>query len=119
MMTGTITDGRPHLNLLIKGATAQALAEFTVDTGFSGTFTLPLQDCTALGLPRVGERESFLADGSKIVLEMYRMIVVWNDTERKIEILAIGEERLLGAQILAGYELCLNYATNTLTIQSG
>lgn len=118
LITGAITDLRPHINLLIKGANAQALAEFTIDTGYSGTLTLPLADCTALGLPLIGERDSFLADGSQIVLKMYRLTVVWEDIERKVEILAIGQERLLGATMLEGYKLCLDYGANTLTIET-
>ncbi len=34
-----------------------------------------------------------------------------------MEILAIGEEPLLGATMLNRYELCLNYETSTLTIK--
>jgi len=119
MITGTITDGRPHVNLIIKGESKQALAEFTVDTGYSGTLTLPLSDCLALGLSWIGIKPTTLADGSQIRLAIYRLTVVWDGNERKFDILAIGEERLLGAQILDGYELCLNYATNALTIQPG
>ena len=119
MMTGNITDLRPHINLLIKGAGVQALAEFTIDTGYSGTLTLPLAECLTLGLTRRGKKPSTLADGSQIELEMYLLAIVWDETERKFDILAIGEERLLGAQILEGYELCLNYANNTLNIQPG
>jgi len=117
MMTGTITDGRPYINLIIRGAGVQALAEFTVDTGYSGTLTLPLAECLTLGLTRRGKKRSTLADGSQIELEIYRLTVFWDSTEREFDFLAIGEERLLGAQVLTGYELCLNYSTNTLTIE--
>ena len=55
MITGTITDLRPHLNLLIKGASVQALAEFTIDTGYSGALTLPLAEFLSLGLTRTGD----------------------------------------------------------------
>jgi len=119
MMTGTITDGRPHVNLIIKGAGVQAIAEFTIDTGYSGTLTLPLAECLALNLSNEGKKRTTLADGSHIELEIYRLTVVWNGNERKFDILAIGEERLLGTQALEGYELCLNFATSTLTLQQG
>ena len=116
-MTGTITDGRPHVNLLIKGGGKQALAEFTVDTGYSDTLALPLADCVALDLRETGIRDSFLADGSIIGLKMYELTLVWDGKVCEFEILAIGAERLLGAQVLKGYELCLNYDTNLLTIK--
>ncbi len=103
--------------MLIKGESVSAFAEFTIDTGYSGTLALPLADCVTLGLTRIGERDSFLADGSTIVLEMYRLGIVWDGNERDFEVLTVGEERLLGAQVLNGYELCLNYESNTLTIK--
>ena len=37
---------------------------------------------------------------------------------RQVEMLAVGQERLLGATMLEGYELCLNYSTNTLIIEA-
>ena len=117
MMTGTITNLRPHIELLIKGDDIQARAEFTIDTGYNGTLTLPLNDCSALGLPRRGTRRSLLADGSQVFLEMYRLVVKWDGKDREVEILAVGQERLLGATMLEDYKLCLDYGTNTLTIE--
>ncbi len=116
-MTGTITDHRAYMILLIKGESVQANAEFLVDTGYTGTLTLPLADCIALRLPRIGERESSLADGSKIVTAMYTLTVVWDGEQREVEILAVGKERLLGTILLEGYEICLDFGNNTLTLK--
>ena len=117
MMTGTITNLRPHIEMFIKGDGIQAKAEFTIDTGYNGTLTLPLADCLALGLSRRGTRRSLLADGSQVRLEMYRLLVTWDGRDREVEILAVGQERLLGETMLEGYKLCLDYGTNTLTIE--
>ncbi len=103
--------------MLIKGEGKQALAEFTIDTGYSGTFTLPLADCLALGLLYTGSKRTTLADGSQIRLGIYQIAVIWNDKEQDFEILAVGEERLLGTQFLEGYKLCLDFGKNTLTIE--
>ena len=118
MMTGTITDLRPQIELLIRGEGVQARAEFTIDTGYNGTLTLPLADCVALGLSRRGTKRSFLADGSEVKLEIYRLRVEWDGRKHSVEILAVGQERLLGATMLEGYELCLNYAANILIIKA-
>ena len=118
MMNGTITNLRPHLNLLIKGEGSQGVFEFTVDTGYEGTFTLSAADSAALQLPWLRKQRSFLADGSSRQLDVYRLAVVWDGEERNAEILAVGQEPLVGATMLQGYELCLNYATNTLTIKT-
>ena len=97
MITGTITNLRSHIELFIQGNGIQARAEFTIDTGYNGTLTLPLADCLSLGLTRRGSRRSLLADGSHVRLEMYRLIVSWDGRDREVEILAVGQERLLGA----------------------
>ena len=75
MMTGTITNLRPHISLFVKGAGGQGDAEFTVDTGYNGTFTLPLADCQSLQLIPLDSVSSFLADGSQIDLESYLLMV--------------------------------------------
>ena len=116
-MIGAIANLRPYIELFIQGNGKQAKAEFTIDTGYNGTLTLPLDECRALGLSYRGTRRSLLADGSQVRLEMYRLVVNWDGRERDVEILAIGQERLLGATMLEGYKLCLDYGANSLTIE--
>jgi len=116
MMTGTIDNFRPHLRLYVKGAGGHGIFEFTIDTGYEGTLTLSEADCLALQLPFIKERDFQLANGAPIKCNTYRLTVEWDGREIDVQILALGEEPLLGAQILDGYELCLNYSTNTLTL---
>lgn len=117
MMTGTITNLRPHITLPVRGAGGQGIFEFTIDTGYSGTLTLSAAQCLALKLPVVNRIVSSLADGSEITLNVHRLFVEWDGEERLVEILAIGEEPLLGATMLEGYKLCLDYSTNMLTVE--
>lgn len=118
MMTGTITNLRPHVELFITGPGGQGRVEFTIDTGYSGTLTLPPAVCRSLQLAEADRVRSRLADGSQILLTSYYLTVEWDSEERLVEILAVGEEPLLGATMLEDYELCLNYAANTLTIKA-
>ena len=118
MMTGTITNLRPHTELFIKGFGGQGVVEFTIDTGYTGTFTLPLATCEALQLKPLPDVLSYLADGTRIAVRAYVLTVAWDGSEGEVEILAIGQEPLLGATMLEGYELCLNYVTNTLAIKA-
>ena len=118
MMSGTITNLRPHLDLFIKGEDGQGVFEFTLDTGYEGTFTLSVAHCVVLKLPWLRKQRSFLADGSSLQLDVYLLTVVWDGEERDVEILAVGQEPLLGATMLKGYEVCLNYVTDTLTIKA-
>ncbi len=117
MMTGSITNFRAHLPLFIKGAGGQGNIEFTVDTGYRGTLTLPVAVCQTLQLEEGDTVPSLLADGNQVELTSYYLGVEWDGKEREVEILAIGNEPLLGAIMLDGYELCLDFYTNTFTIE--
>jgi len=117
MMTGTIDNFRPHLRLYVKGAGGYGIFEFTIDTGYEGTLTLSESDCLALQLPFIKERDFQLANGAPIKCNTYRLAVEWDSRIIDVEILALGEEALLGAQMLEGYKLCLDFGNNTLTIE--
>ena len=116
MMTGIITNLRPRIELSVRGTGSHGIFEFTIDTGYEGTLTLPESICAVLHLIKDRESRFRLADGSEINLSVYLLFVEWDSRERRVEILALGEEPLLGATMLDGYELCLNYKTNRLTI---
>ena len=117
MMTGTITNLRPHLELFVKGIGGQGKVSFVVDTGYNGTLTLPPEVCVALQLKPENIIRSQLADGTRIKLQSYILLVEWDGEERKVEILATGEEPLLGVTMLEGYKLCLDFSANTLTVE--
>lgn len=117
MITGTITHLRPQIRLNVRGPGGGGIIEFTVDTGYQGTLTLAEDDCAVLQLPFVRATTFLLADGTPLERNVYRLTTEWDSRERDVEILALGEEPLLGATMLKGYELCLNYETDTLTIK--
>ncbi len=117
MMSGTIVNLRPQIRLHIKGLGGHGIFEFTVDTGYQGTLTLAEADCIALRLSFVRDSRHFLADGSEILLRVYLLSVEWDGSEREVEILALGEEPLLGATMLEGCKICLDYRTNILSIE--
>lgn len=116
-MTGTITNFRPQVRLHVKGAGGQGIIEFTVDTGYQGTLTLSEADCIALQLPLIRTTTFQLADGTVLSRNVYRLTVEWDGRERNVEILALGDEPLLGATMLDGYKLCLDYGNDTLTLE--
>ena len=114
MMTGTITNRRPHIALFISGEGGQGNVEFTIDTGFTAALTLPPAACTALRLPLLTRRRSYLADGSRIRLDVYRLTVVWDDEEKSVEVFAIESEPLLGMTMLEGYDIHMSVEENGL-----
>ena len=117
MIAGTITNFRPQIRLSVKGTGGHGIVEFTVDTGYQGTITLAEVDCIALHLPFARATTFLMADGTPLERNVYRLAIEWDSRELDVEVLALGEEPLLGANMLKGYEVCLNYETNTLTIK--
>ncbi len=79
--------------------------EAVVDTGFTGHLVLPPAVVGELNLPLRGARDSFLADGSLISLDAYRVGVEWEDRVRVVPALAAVGGPLVGMSLLRGSEL--------------
>ena len=91
---------------------------FVVDTGFTGSLTLPPAMVTALNLPFLRRIPANLADGSTIFLSVYSATIVWDGAPRDVEVLATtGRQPLLGTLLLDGYKLTVAFEDGgTVTI---
>ncbi len=109
-MQGIITANREAvLPLTVTGANGQAVQLDTViDTGYTGTLTLPPDVIAALGLPPRGSRTVILGDGSKTELAIYRAAVLWHGQERALQVLAADGGPLLGMSLLYGSRLTMD-----------
>jgi len=76
-----------------------------VDTGFSGSLTLPPQTITQLGLPWRSRGSAMLADGSFDQFDNHAAIVIWNGEAVEILVEAVAIESLVGMRLLAGHLL--------------
>jgi clan AA aspartic protease len=76
-----------------------------VDTGFTGSVTLPNATVAALGLVRRTGGAAVLADGSPTQFDVYAAEIEWHSTWRPVLVSAVGNEVLLGMRLLAGHEL--------------
>jgi predicted aspartyl protease len=76
MITGAISRFRAYVNLVVSGPAGQeGEIEFVLDTGFVGDITLPPVACAAFGFPYLRPQPASLADGSRVVLEVYEGIL--------------------------------------------
>jgi clan AA aspartic protease len=107
MITGTVSGRHALVSLLISGPNGQISVEFVLDTGFAGFLALPPAIITALGLTYVSPQIARLANRSRIVLDTYRLTVLWDGEEREVEVLAMDGEPLLGMSMLDGSDLRL------------
>jgi clan AA aspartic protease len=76
-----------------------------IDTGFTGSLTLPPSVIADLALTWFTQQEAFLGDGSRRTFDVYRGAVIWDGQLRVIEINASDTAPLVGMALLEGFEL--------------
>jgi clan AA aspartic protease len=115
-MIVSIVAGRHALvPLRVRGPSGQeAEIEFVLDTGFAGFLTLPPVTVATLSLPFAYRVPSYLADGTRVILQAYEATVLWDGEERSVEVLAMGGEALLGNSLLDGHDLNIQFADGGL-----
>ena len=104
MIRGTVNARREAIvPLRVRGPTAQeAMADTTLDTGYTGSLTLPAATITDLELVGVTRRRFRLADGSVLTLPVYAVEVEWDGAWRTALVSSVGNEVLLGMTLLDG-----------------
>jgi clan AA aspartic protease len=79
--------------------------EAVLDTGFTGSLTLPPALVAALGLPWRSRSHVVLADGRVEQYEAHVAEVIWDGTPRTILVQAVDTAPLVGVGLLIGYDL--------------
>ena len=110
MITGQITANREAVVKLEIRSTqgTSAEVEFVLDTGFSEFLTLPPTLIFALALPLRTTTPMYLADGSRIAVNVYDAVVVWDGAERLVGVHSVHGGALLGMSLLYGSRLLLD-----------
>lgn len=94
------------VRLVIAGPNSQDQpVDAVIDTGFSGSLTLPPAIIAALQLAWLGREEGTLADGSVDLFDVYLASVLWDGHARVIEIEAVNAQPLLGMDLLRRHSL--------------
>lgn len=96
MMTGQWRDGFPRVTLTLPGLRGPLEVEFIVDTGFEGAITLPEFLIGQLKVSVQERRSIKLAGGVRQRCYSYETIVEWEDEERRVEVLTLEGNPLLG-----------------------
>ncbi len=87
------------------GADQEQPVEFILDTGFSGSLTLPMALISLLGLPFRSRGSATLADGSETQFDIFAATVIWDGVPRGILVEAAETEPLLGMSLLYGFNI--------------
>ncbi len=107
MITGKV-NGRHEavITLSILDATQKQFElETILDTGFTGSLTLPRAIIDSLGLTWRSRSSAILANGQVEECDVYAARVIWDDAERSILVEAVENDPLLGMGLLVGYDL--------------
>lgn len=75
-----------------------------VDSGFNGSLALPNSTIVALGLTKLSSGGTTLADGLTRQFDIYQAEVEWKDGWRTVLVSVVGDELLLGMQLLEAHE---------------
>jgi clan AA aspartic protease len=119
MIVGIVThDLEATVQLTVIGADErQKQVRAVIDTGFTGSLTLPPAVVEALGLTWVTRQPGTLADGSTVLFDVYRAVVDWDGSARTVEVDASDAEPLLGMSLLVGHDLVMRVvASGNVTI---
>lgn len=121
MINGYVNSQREAVIVLtIQGANGlTADLEAVIDTGFTGYLTLSSAIIATLSLDELATSILTLADGSKIVSELYQATVVWDGQSRLIEVDTLETEVLVGMALMEGFDLKIRVAEGgAVTIES-
>jgi clan AA aspartic protease len=107
MITGTVSAFREAIiRLVVRGPQGQEREiEAVVDTGFTGSLTLPPALIAALHLPFRRRGRALLGDGSEILFDVHEATVVWDGRPRRVPVDAADTDPLIGMSLMYGYEL--------------
>ena len=107
MITGSVnTRLEATLRLIVRNPQGQSQEiEAILDTGFTGSLTLPPSTIAALGLPWRTRGNALLANGREAQFDIYAAMVQWDNHERDILIEAAESIPLIGMRLLSGYDV--------------
>lgn len=116
MITGIVNASRePTIPLLVRGVDNDDHdVSAIVDTGFTGSLTLPPTLIARLGLGWLGHTEAVLADGSLHLFDVYRGAIVWDGRVRPVDVGAAETVPLVGMRLIEGHELRIQAVTGGL-----
>jgi clan AA aspartic protease len=105
MITGAVNLYEARIKLRIVGPRGVRQIQAVVDTGFTGSLTLPLRLITSLGLPWHSFDRSTLADGSECLFDVFVATVVWDGYSQRILVDEADADPPIGMRLMNGYEL--------------
>lgn len=106
MITGRVQDSEARITLKLRGPGGDERAvEAVIDTGFTGSLTLPSTLIQELGLEWQSLGRGLLADGSECLYDVFMAEAEWDGRWVYILVDEAESAALVGMSLLDGYEL--------------
>jgi len=106
IIRGTVSNkGEANILLQVHGPLGTVDVSVLIDTGFTGSITLPAAMIASLGLQRRSRGSAYLADGSEQEFNVYTGTISWGDSRREVLVSELGNEPLAGMRLLRNHEL--------------
>lgn len=111
MMQGSVNPRREAiLRLRLRGLSGiEQGVDFVIDTGFDSTLVVPQRVAEALGFVFAGTHDAILADGRLQSTRMYLGEVEWDGVFQPIYFIGVGDEALIGTEMLNRHELRIEF----------
>lgn len=105
MILGTFRSSAPRVTLTLLGAAGRAEVEFVIDTGYTGTLTLPSSLLSVVGAALEGVRVIQLADGTQRRAPFYGVRIDWDGRLESVRATLLDDEPLIGIGLLREHYL--------------
>lgn len=106
MIAGVVKSDEDRIRIKLKGIRGRGReVEAIIDTGYTGSITLPSALIAALGLRFRSVERALLADGSGCLFDGYHGKVIWDRQVRRVLVEEADTEPLVGMRLLRGHEL--------------
>ena len=111
MANGVVRGLVPIVTVSVMGKDG-ALRRFqaVMDTGFTGTFALPIADVQRLGLSNPKRQQVAFANGESGNCDVYQADMIWDGETQSARLYAIGVEPLVGMALLDGSRVTMDVA---------
>jgi len=113
-MKGKVNAGREVvLRIQVRGpGKRRQTVNAVLDTGYTGSLSLPPATIRSLAMRLFGKRRAQLADGRIVTFDVYAGMVIWNGHAVAVEIDESPCDPLLGMKLLEGCELNIRVKPN-------
>lgn len=117
IISGIDSQNNVRLEIEIQGLYKKTPYGAIIDTGFSGGLVLPLVTAVDIGLEKVGASTVTLADASVQIVPTFLSKVKIGNKVHDATTLIMGNEVLLGMELLHDYRLCISPVTGEVVME--